>query len=492
MKLRLAISIYALCVSIKTTAQGTDLPKAVWLDSNHVRLHISNFDRLLSDAETEVWNPRTQRYECPLPEMLRSHLLVKPPFTHLRVWQKKKSRAYAYPDGYRNYTDTIGRALDRELFDSSRISHLLELQYDTEGRLLRCVRRHFPKDKPGKLTDEDTVQISYTGTEDGSLRIRIRDKHRQISSGGFYTSIYFKQDFSKKRLDLEETREFSYLIGPNTELREFRYEYEVKANGITGNWNGNYVRTFQRDTLGRCVLLADSLIQVRLPLMSRRYHYEQEDVSRHDFWKTSMQIKRWLQQFPQYSIIRRSRSEERFAEASAASFSRLKSPLTHTEETLLLYDAHMRLIGVLPQNPKDPYLTIRQDGRDTLGSYSAWYTVLWANDSSDTTYYQPGTAGEARSLQMGCVVNHYVERPKGTLALRYARIAGSHSIRLKNHARFIEYSTKSESTADHAYWSPAPYRYITDAYPDFILTSPDGRLSYIQDQDNLYKVAYLP
>lgn len=473
------------------TAQLVSPENSVLLDSNNVRLHLARFDLLLSQAENEIWNPRTLRYECPLPEMLTSQLLVRPPFTHLQVFQKAKSRQYHYPDWQRKHIDTLGRSLSREAFDSSSITDLIDLRYDTEGRLIRLTRQHLASEDVRDLINCDTFKISYEAVDSGRLRIQVKNVHFQSGKSGFYSSVYFKQDFSKAPLQLIETRDFSYLIGAHKELLEHGYRYEVKANGIIGNWKGDHIRTFRRDSLGRLLVVKDSLTQVQLPFLTQAYLYETIPLDSHRFWAFHPQIQRWLKHYPGSCIVRRLSSERWFSEEVGDTIRLLPKTIRQEDTVYYMQDRYGQIVAALPASASDRYIHLRQDCTDSLGQHFGWYKVAWEGDKTDTALYQPGTTGDPVTLKMGCVVETHFERPKGTLPLSYAATVSRRSTRLKDHSRLLEYG-RSAGGGDHDYWSPVSQRYHADSAPAFLLTTPDGRLRFFQDEDNLFQINYLP
>lgn len=475
-----------------TRAQLVDPSIQLLSDSNNLRLHLQNPDPLFSLAEAEVWNPVTHRYECPLLSLLQSKQLVRPPFTHLRALQKEKSRRFQYPDLVPRTMDTFDRVLNKEPFDSTQISDIIELTYDPSGKLLERVQEHRPTAAFPDLVDRDSIRIHYDSLADGNTRIIINDIHHTSANKGFYTSIYFKEDFSKGPLHLIEHRRLEYLIGKHNELLEYSFQYEVIANGKKGSWTANNTRSFARDSLGRQLRLRDSLTQLQLPLMTRVSNFEEIPKEDWPFRPESIQISRWLKKQPGYKLVRKINKETWLAEDRNHRYIARKTPLQQADTELILYTAKGQQMGTRPASD-GASMHLRQDLSDTLGAHYAWYTIdPKGSDHADTAWYKAGSMGEATTLRMGCVVESYFERPKGTLPLLSASVLSKNTIRLKNHSRLITYGKSRGATGDHAYWAPVNYRYEEDSEPDFLLCSPDGRLLYFQDADNLYRIQYLP
>lgn len=462
-------------------------------DSNNVRLHLQEPDRLIMRFETEVWNPASGRYECPLPDLLRSQLLVNPPFTHLRALQKEKDRMYEYPEILPETRDTFERILNRESFDSTQLSDIIELKYDRSGRLVERFAQHFSKASIPDIVDRDTIRIRYDSLADGKLLISIDEQHHTSAAKGFYASIYFTEDFSKSPLHLLEHRQFAYFIGKHNELLEYTFQYEVIANGKKGNWLNDNIRKYTHDNIGRIIRIQDSLIQVQLPLLLQEKRYEPLAKEDWSFWQQSIQMQRFLKKHPGNTIVRSIRSEQWYAEDKNNHYVLRNSPLTQTDTSYQLYAKNGELIARLPESRDQKYIYLRQDISDSMGQHYGWYRVYWpVGAKEDSAQYQPGSRGEAVTLKMGCVVETYLERPRGTLPLSGSHNVSKNSIRLKNRGRFIEYGQSNGPCGEHAYWAPVNYRYDTDLNPNFILTSPDGRLLYMQDDTNLFKIEYLP
>ncbi|MGC4057012.1 MAG: hypothetical protein QM743_02685 [Chitinophagaceae bacterium] len=492
MKKKIALLLYVFAGSITVChAQLTDLKRRLYLDSNNVRLHISEFTSAISEAGQMIWNTATRRYESPLPHALRSRLLVRPPFRKLRVLQKEKSRFY----GYNNWgaeQDTLIRVLNRESFDTSELYAVKELNYDEQGRLTLLSTERFFKDNKDGYRDRDTTFISYTTLPGDSLLIRISYHSRKEAKNNFYSSVYFRTSFKDKPLTVLEFSENSYLFDRNLRLIRQTYDYDVFANGEKGSFREDSQRDYTYDHAGRVINIRDSLTNLHLLQSVQQFQYQSTGGVHDPRITGSVQAQRWLQHYPGAYEMTVTEDARWLTQHDYDSVKVLASPIVRSETQRLICSAEGKTIGSLPPAGQPPYLSFLQEFADSIGDFHGWYKVYVPSEREDTSWYVPGSIGSSRTLHLGCVVETYNEIPRGTLELSNAAALNKRTRVLRDRSRLIEYSSKSYGMPDHSYWSPVYFRYISVDYPDFILTTPDGRLSYVQDEEYLYRVIYQP
>jgi hypothetical protein len=475
---------------------------ASWNDDMNIRVHIgeSKLTNWLWSAQINVSDPHADfagilRYKS----VSGSHQVKAQHFhlTESRLLLDDKSPA------------SLAKRL-AEIEPYATLKERVQLDYDNSGHLLRCVREQYTGNLLHSISD--TVNYAYSRSCNGGLQVIITahkiDNNRNLKPPpgmGSFASTQYCGSIDRGPVMIRKRSRFVFEFDAAGRPLLLRSCIRDSVNDCPDyDSTTDWFRTFRYDLKGRLTEAVDSMPLAKHP-MNYRVQYQYQDIplnANKVFRQPLMRQYLSMLDHPYLSKITHTRSYwERVYVKDTPGLQRFKTVTEHF--TTARDKQHRMMIKLDERNDQELFADLYQEGRDSLGIYRVVanvYLNIPFTQIPDTTksVYNPRTPREPEYDESGDPYARRQEsgirypRPAGTFNVRSSNCSDRSEIRDNTHWRIISYGPSEGGCNGIDCWL-APMHPERGCYSaadpiDFILLDPQGRLRYIYDSGDFYKI----
>ncbi len=484
---------------------------AGWEDSLIIRLHVtgllSNYLGDYSRNPQESRDTNTSSFTNSLLPLLRYNDIAATGYHHVRF---KKVDIVRYPEIASFIDDTLpvrmGLLLD-SIMAQAKVLEQGFLDYDSDGFLLR--KNTIAVDSVAGTAGNDTVSYGYQRNGGKLVSIGVTGTgHSHFENPG-YSSTYCGK--IKGRLNINTKWYNRYVFNENGLLASLESDYRSIANNCNNYEPNQRIFKYEYDPNGRLERIYDSSLGSS-NTVATTYRYTQ--VSLTSILRDSNlyavkypalrlpQVYKWLSAKDQVTVLTRStegvvnrRMDYDYKTRKFLATGKPASAFDWKEEWVV--DANCRTWAQLAMpNNRNP-LTLYQYGNDRKGPFMCKYDIAYL-PAADTTTYDPNENRVLKVMHGGCVITQYYEPRKGSIMSPSIDYTERSVYGTRKHSQLIMYGRyytagmKTSIDADFTEWAPIPLRAATPAraFTNFVLTRPDGLVSYIFQDNALYALEY--